>query len=251
VQEEDGSYNVEADPMSSLYIQLEAHNTLCCDLLSSLGFDGDALQAKAPVITAASEPGVTVPHTRERQLALLAAKTAGDHFFATGGAAINSDDFFLAKALGDHTKQVEKMMEEKKQRLKLYGLEVDGRAAMEAHNVQQNGISSLTLAQIKPLLLWKLQGKAVKGTKVQQIQQWNELPEPAAVTQWTEEDDARLQALQTKEISLKDTGLAEERKQMVTAVVSQIEHCSPGTIQTLEEKIREKIVNEINVNNQP
>lgn len=121
---------------------------------------------------------------------------------------------------------------------------------MEAHNVQQNGISSLTLAQMKPLLLWKLQGKAVKGTKVQQIQQWNELPEPAAVTQWTDEDDARLQALQTKEISLKDTGLAEERKQMVTAVVAQIEHCSPGTIQTLEEKIREKIINELNVNNQ-
>jgi hypothetical protein len=97
-----------------------------------------------------------------------------------------------------------------------------------------------------------LQGKAVKGTKAQQIQQWNELPEPAAVAQWTDEDEARLSELQTKSITLKDTGLAEERKRMVNAVVAQIQHCSPATIQTLEEKIREKIVNEINAyaNNQ-
>ncbi|TAH02125.1 MAG: hypothetical protein EAZ17_03930 [Sphingobacteriales bacterium] len=80
VEEEDGTYNLEADPMSSLFLQLETHNTLCCDLLSSVGFDGDMLRAKAPVITAASEPAVTVPHTRERQEAILAAKTAGDLF---------------------------------------------------------------------------------------------------------------------------------------------------------------------------
>ena len=143
MQEEDGSYNVDADPMSSLYIQLEAHNTLCCDLLSSLGFDGDALRAKAPVISAASEPGVTVPHTRDQQLDLLAAKTAGDHFFATGGAAINLDDYFIAKSLGEHTKQVEEMMTQKKQCIHLYGLEIDGCAAMETHNVQQMGFQVL------------------------------------------------------------------------------------------------------------
>jgi hypothetical protein len=151
----------------------------------------------------------------------------------------------MAKALGEHNKQVQEMIQAKKQRMILYELEVNARAAMETHNLE-SGISGLTIAQMKPLLLWKLQGKAVKGTKAQQIELWNELPEPEPVSQWTEEDEGRLREVETKAITLKDTGLADERKQMVTAVTAQMQHCSPGTIQQLEEKIREKIVNDIN-----
>jgi hypothetical protein len=232
--------------MAQLYVQLEAHNGLCCDLLSSLGFDGDAFRVKAPSRLVSSEPAVTVAHTRERQLALLSAKTAGEHFFATGGDAINSDDYFMAKAIREQTKQVEEMIKAKSSQMILYNLQQNARAAMETHNLEDNGIMRLTVAQIKPLLLWKLQGKAVKGTKAQQIEQWRELPEPAEVKQWTEEDERRLHELKTKTITLKDTGLAAERKRMVTAVVSQIKYFSPATIQTLEDKIREKIVNEIN-----
>jgi hypothetical protein len=246
VRDENGVYVVDADPMSQLYIQLETHNGLCCDLLSSLGFDGDAFRVNAPSRLVSSEPAVTVAHSRERQLAILSAKTAGDHFFATGGDAINSDDYFMAKAIGEQTKQVEEMIKAKSSRMILYNLQTNARAAMENHNLENNGIARLTIAQIKPLLLWKLQGKAVKGTKAQQIEQWRELPEPAEVGQWTEEEERRLQDLKTKTLTLKDTGLADERKRMVTAVVSQIEHCSPATIQTLEEKIWQKLLNEIN-----
>jgi hypothetical protein len=135
-------------------------------------------------------------------------------------------------------------------RTNLLLLEVNAREAMEAHNVQQNGISRLTLTQMKPLLLWKLQGKAIKGTKTQQIEQWNELPEPPAALPWTEDDESTLQSLKTKEISMNDTTLVDERKRMVTAVAAQIKYCSPATIQTLEEKIREEIINKLNVSNQ-
>ncbi|TAH02124.1 MAG: hypothetical protein EAZ17_03925 [Sphingobacteriales bacterium] len=142
------------------------------------------------------------------------------------------------------------MTTEKTTRTNFLLLEQNAREAMEAHNVQQNGVSRLTIAQLKPLLLWKLQGKPVKGTKAQQIEQWNQLPEPAAAIPWTEDDESTLQSLKTKEISLNDTALAGERKRMVTAVAAQIKHCSPATIQTLEEKIREEIINKINAPNQ-
>ena len=47
----DATVDAEADPETAKYMQLEAHNKLCCDLLSARGFDGDKLRAKAPEVT--------------------------------------------------------------------------------------------------------------------------------------------------------------------------------------------------------
>lgn len=49
--------------------------------------------------------------------ALQKAKTAGQHFFATGGSHLNTDDFFRARALTERQERVEQLEAEKKELL--------------------------------------------------------------------------------------------------------------------------------------
>ena len=106
VQEADGTYNVDADPQSSLLIQLEAHNRLCCDLLSFRGCDGEKLRKQAPSLSVTVQPTVTVRNSKARRELLMGLRAPGKHFLATGGEHLNSDDVFIAVKMQENEKQI-------------------------------------------------------------------------------------------------------------------------------------------------
>jgi ketol-acid reductoisomerase len=110
----DGTVDVDADPETAKYMQLEAHNKLCCDLLSASGFDGDKLRAKAPEVSQKRFASLTKKHTKERQEVFLQRRTAGHHFHATGGDTLNGDDFFKALKRQDNQATIKKLETEKK-----------------------------------------------------------------------------------------------------------------------------------------
>ena len=119
VRDINGVIYVDADPHSELLLQMEVHNKLSCDLLSSRGFGGNQLRAKAPSINPAamSAVAVTTQNIRERQDLVMKASTAGKHFVATGGDHINSDEFFISHARADQTDTICKREKEKTARL--------------------------------------------------------------------------------------------------------------------------------------
>ena len=229
----DGTVDVEADPETAKYMQLEAHNKLCCDLLSARGFDGDKLRAKAPEVTQNGFASLTQKNTKERQEALLKARTAGRHFHATGGDTLNGDDFFIALKLEENKATIVKLEADKKKRNAMMKLEQAAKTTMDDFKVEEKGVDHLTTAQLKPLLQWKLQGGAVKGRKSDLIRQWNELPAPPAAQPWTEEEEANLERIRSGNIALQDTLLADERKRMANSFSAQVQHLSPGTFEKL------------------
>jgi hypothetical protein len=74
--------------------KLEDMNKFYCELLSSHGFDGTTLCKDAP--TRNVMVAVTEANTLDHVLAIKAAKTANQLFFATGGNHLNSNNFFCA-----------------------------------------------------------------------------------------------------------------------------------------------------------
>ena len=231
----DGTVDVEADPETAKCMQLEAHNKLCCDLLSAQGFDGDKLRAKAPEVTQNGFASLTQKNTKERQEAILKARTAGRHFHATGGDTLNGDDFFIALKLEENKATIVKLEADKKKRNAMMKLEQAAKTTMDDFKVEEKGVDHLTTAQLKPLLQWKLQGGAVKGRKSDLIRQWNELPAPPAAQPWTEEEEANLERIRSGNIALQDTLLADERKRMANSFSAQVQHLSPGTFEKVEQ----------------
>jgi hypothetical protein len=90
--------------------------------------------------------------------------------------------------------------------------------------VEEKGVESLTTAQLKPLLQWKLHGVSGKGRKFDLIRQWNELPSPPAAQPWTDEEESSLERIRSATISLQDTSLADERKRIATSFSVQVQH---------------------------
>ena len=90
--------------------------------------------------------------------------------------------------------------------------------------VEEKAVESLTTAQLKPLLQWKLHGVSGKGRKFDLIRQWNELPSPPAAQPWTDEEESSLERIRSATISLQDTSLANERKRIATSFSVQVQH---------------------------
>ena len=79
----------------------------------------------------------------------------------------------------------------------------------------EQGVCLLAVALLKPLVLWKLNGKAEKGKKADLVQQWSSLPEPEPAPVWIEQDETELQMLQHQQITIANMKLGKERKQLV------------------------------------
>jgi hypothetical protein len=92
--------------------KLEESNKYLCDFLTAHGFDCSRLRINAP--TRSVVAAVTEANSKERVLAIKAAKTAGQLFHATGGNHLNSDDFFRAKALAERDQAIKEMEQRKK-----------------------------------------------------------------------------------------------------------------------------------------
>jgi len=72
-------------------------NQIHCDILTTNGFYGGALNKGAPKMKKKLS-AVSVPQSKERITAIRNAKASGQLFHATGGRHLNSDDFFQARA---------------------------------------------------------------------------------------------------------------------------------------------------------
>ena len=139
---------------------------------------------------------MTARHSRERQDLEMNASNARKHFLATGGDHINSDDFFNAHTRAEQTDTIRKREKEKKRRIDLVKLESEVRNIIDTSNVREQGVCLLTVALLKPLVLWKLKVKAEKGKKADLVQQWSSLPEPEPAPVCIEQDEIDLQMLQ-------------------------------------------------------
>jgi hypothetical protein len=215
------------------YMLLEAHNKLCCDLLSASGFDGDKLRAKAPEVSQKQQ--LTEKLTKERQEAILQYKTAGRQFHATGGDTLNGDDLFYALKRQDNQATTKKLETEKNKRAAMMELEQAAKTIMDDFKVEEKGVDYLTNAQLKPLLRWKLQGAAAKGKRADLMQQWDELPAPQAAQPWTEEEEANLEQIRSGEIKMQDTILHVARTSLANSFSAHLPHLSPGTFEKVEQ----------------
>jgi len=84
-----------------------------------MGYKGQLLQAtfKEDKIKAKQSSTVTVENTRERQEALLQAKTHGAKFHVTGGNHATADDLFISAKLANKSAQTKKLEKDKAARL--------------------------------------------------------------------------------------------------------------------------------------
>lgn len=135
----------------------------------------------------------------------------------------------------ENEKTIGKLEAEKAKRNAMMNFEQTAKAIMGDFAVEEMGVDSLTTAQLKPLLQWKLHGVAGKGRKSDLIRQWNELPAPPAAQPWTNEEESNLERIRSANISLQDTILADERKRIATSFSAQVQHLSPGTFEKLEQ----------------
>ena len=135
----------------------------------------------------------------------------------------------------ENEKTIGKLEAEKAKRNAMMNFEQTAKAIMGDFVVEEKGVESLTTAQLKPLLQWKLHGVSGKGRKFDLIRQWNELPSPPAAQPWTDEEESSLERIRSANISLQDTILADERKRIATSFSAQVQHLSPGTFEKLEQ----------------
>ena len=110
---ESGVVDIDADPLTTTLLNLQKQNQDAVDFLNKTDCDGNQFLQDAPMKRMTQKIAVTVPHSRERQDALASASTAGKRFIATGGDALNADDYFIAE---ERKRRVEKkkLLEEKR-----------------------------------------------------------------------------------------------------------------------------------------
>jgi hypothetical protein len=108
--------NTAGDPMATYLQDLSSQNKLASDILDAAGYNGSLLCLELKSRTSrTSTDQITVPHTRERQDAILNSKTQGQFFAKTGGSTLTGNDFFIAAERGRLNEQVQAMKTDKKE----------------------------------------------------------------------------------------------------------------------------------------
>ena len=128
-----GINDVDANPKAERMLQIEQHNTTCCDILLGEGYDGDRLWkvflpnnigGKKPILS------ITKPLSEEHLDLLRKASTAGKHFHATGGMHLNSEAFFIAKAKETRDEEIKELRQEKRQVTIMFDLQTEAKKMM-------------------------------------------------------------------------------------------------------------------------
>eukprot|EP00956_Cyclotella_meneghiniana_P009718 scaffold13462_cov36-Cyclotella_meneghiniana.AAC.2 len=107
------------NPNYDMYQDIQSKNSYSTRQLTVMGYKGQLLQAtfKEDKIKAKQSSTVTVENTRERQEALLQAKTHGAKFHVTGGNHATADDLFISAKLANKSAQTKKLEKDKAARL--------------------------------------------------------------------------------------------------------------------------------------
>jgi len=226
-----GVIDLTTDPLIAQGMALEDHNKLCCDLLLAEGFDGNQLRIECPKIKASATAVMTEPLSRERQDLIQKSKTAGKLFYATGGQHLNSDDVFMSYEREDRERVIKEQRNEKKRRQELASNEIAARTILDTNEAQllQRGVESLKVGDLRVLVKWKTKGLvALAGKKKNTlVELWkNALAEQDGATAllWTAADEKALQSLIKDDITIEQTALGRERRQIAQACAIAIEN---------------------------
>ena len=202
------------------YDEIQARNTLACNLLTTKGFDGNAL--KGTIIQKAPKAGVTRPHSLARLELLARAKSHGDKFFATGGEHATSDDAFMAMELVDRRKKVKALEKLKSERLAMEDIETKAFAIIETEKTP----AQMKKDELKILLLFygyaksTINGKqgripSVKALRNIYAHERKNNNQPMQFQKWTAEDEAKLKQLKDiSSMTLMDTAVGRQKQNL-------------------------------------
>ena len=229
---EDGTIDIDADPLTEKLIAIERANKEAVDFLTKCGYDGEQFRKSAPVIEIAKlKIAVTVPLTREHQDLLSKASTGGDRFRATGGGHIATDDMFISIERKRRVEEVAKLSEKKKKWEASEKREREAKTVIEKLKTdkskdayKEGDAKSLTLPQLKILYRWKY-GKmpqaGAESNKPALLNAWQRTKDnDASISTWTPEEEVELTRLQSEEIQLKDTEIGRQAHGFVHDTIS-------------------------------
>jgi hypothetical protein len=210
----------EAEGIAHLQ-SLQAMNVWYCDLLNANGFDGTVLRKDAP--TRETYVAVTEPVSDARVLAIQKSKTAGQMYFATGGRHTNCNEFFKARELTIREVSLKALTTRKK----ALALDRDIEAAVvlllnEKGNPTEETAKNFTVGELKLLLKWK-KVKPISNKKADLVTAFMTNPSPINhVAEWTDEEEAKLVALQSTHVDVGETALGVSTIQMSNAVTNNL-----------------------------
>ena len=233
----DGEADTSLDPAAVELENLEMRNHMCCDILTSFGYNGDLL--KRDMKRRSSEVMARNRHkkgTQERQQALAKAKTAGQKFVCTGGDFLSSKDMFIAYEMKQRQAEIKKLKSKQQTAAKNATFLQE---LIKAREFCQNKQPRIT--ELKTLI----QSKGVKiptgANKPQLVELWNQVKdnEDAILTVWMEEDQLELERLQNTEINLKDTALGRQKDVCMHQLVTSMHSMSLEERERIREKLDE------------
>jgi hypothetical protein len=183
---------------------------------------------------------LTVPHSKERVELLRYATTHSAKFLVTRGDHITTNDMFMAMEKNVSGIDATELLKVKKKRLKDMEVHAKARAVMEKWDdeLQNNNLEKLSVPDLDCLLLWY--GVWTKSEKLSKSEKVGRLiiarsskGAPPMIEEWTADDEAALQSLHKKDISIDDTALGRKRilfeQQFVAASITmsdeQWHHC--------------------------
>jgi hypothetical protein len=229
---QDGTVSSEGDPLSVLYDDLQQANNMVVTQLFELGYNkADLFAAKVvrrqEAVVAAR---VTEDYSQEQIEALAAAKTHGDIFLATNGTHLTKKAWFQAAVLRTVDAQVKALQDRCSNST---GTSERTEAAL-AILEQEKGDNEYKTPELETLLKWKLGLKSLPEDlrlKPQRLAKWKELKTTAAIIpeefDWTPDDQAELERLQSRKIEIKDTELGRQTELMKTQFKNFFEALSP------------------------
>ena len=249
VMHEDGTIDVDADPLSVKLLEIEGVNKTSIALLDLHGLDGSVFKICAPRLDKAkTNVGVTVPQSRARQDLLAKAATAGTRFYATGGEMLNSDDYFIAEERKQRSVAVNKLKTKKEQYQEQIIQESEAKAVINKlistkgkDAYTEEGAKALDGASLKILYKWKC-GKTAKASlnKAKLLAVWNEVknnPHNDEKKIWTTEDQDQLDKLSNEVIKIHDTQVGREASKVVDDAIAVLSICSQDQLQRLQSAV--------------
>jgi len=161
-------------------------------------------------------PAVTVPNTKAR----VQAKSSSMMFYATGGQHLNSDDFFIARALDEREGQAKNMRANKAARLERIELDQEAKSLLgkKAVDLTLETEKKFLVSGCKLLCKWKRCKLSSNPQKEGFVSACVAAARPSTPEPWSQEDEDLLLAVASDNVELKDTALGVATKQMAIAV---------------------------------
>jgi len=193
-----------------MYAALQAKNDIAVHQLNLEGLNGNLLAAKVDVKKKRSMD-LTAANTLQRQQQLMGISSAGDRFYALNGHHSSHNDMFIAKEMSIQQATLKELGKQKKRRVELK-LRDDEAKQLLSRNI---GDQKLKRPELELLLLWHgIQKRDHPKTNLKKLEKWLELKDKAPPTfeEWTAEDEAKLERIQTMKIDINDTAIGRAEK---------------------------------------